>query len=71
MPATARMDTAGGSLLARAIIALSLMVGFYLLALGIVVGLGAIAVLQVTDSSASIGVSWRLLILLRWRSTRS
>lgn len=57
----ARKETAGGSLLARAILALSLMVGFYLLALGIVVGL-AIAVLQV-NSSQPIGVSWRLFII--------
>lgn len=57
----ARKETDGGSLLARAILALSLMVGFYLLALGIVVGL-AIAVLQV-NSSQPIGVSWRLFIL--------
>jgi heat shock protein HtpX len=47
-------------LLARAILALSLMVGFYVLALGIVVGL-AIAVVQVA-SSTSAGASWRLLI---------
>ncbi|MGH2640770.1 MAG: M48 family metallopeptidase [Actinomycetota bacterium] len=59
----ARKETAGGSLLARAILALSLMIGFYLLALGIVVGLGAIAVLQVTSSQSS-GASWRLLIFV-------
>ena len=45
----ARNETAGGSMLARAILALSLMIGFYLLALGIVVGL-AIAVLQINSS---------------------
>jgi heat shock protein HtpX len=60
MPAMARNETAGGSMLARAILALSLMIGFYLLALGIVVGL-AIAVLQV-NRSQSTGVSWRLFI---------
>lgn len=57
----ARKKTSGGSLLARVILALSLMIGFYLLALGIVVGL-AIAVLQV-NSSQPVGVSWRLVIL--------
>jgi len=62
MPAMARKETAGGSLLARAILALLLMVGFYVLALGIVVGL-AIAVFQVA-SSTSAGASWRLLIFV-------
>ena len=56
----ARKDNAGGSLLARAILALALMVGFYVLALGIVVGL-VIAIVQVTRTQSA-GVSWRVVI---------
>ena len=57
----ARKETAGGSLLARAILALVLMVGFYVLALAIVVGL-VVAVFQVARSRSA-GPSWRLLIV--------
>jgi heat shock protein HtpX len=56
----ARTGNAGTSLLARAVLALMLIVGFYVLAFGIVVGLGVIIVLQAGSRSSG---NWRVVIL--------